>query len=80
MIRSEGLRYGGERMVLYGRGATIWANRLPEGCSGLHPTDTLSVRTIGTRYCRGDLLLSSNPGSGTQGPGCLLGDFVPYRR
>ncbi len=78
--RTEGLRYGGERTVLYGRGRTIWANRLSQRCSGLRPNHAFKISSIGAQYCRGDLLTSADPVSGTAGPGCFLDDFIPYRK
>lgn len=78
--RTEALRYAGERTIVYGRGRTVWVNRLGAGCAGIHPADTLIVRAVGGRYCRGDLLQSTSATSRAQGPGCYLSDFVPYVR
>lgn len=78
--RSESLRHGGARTIVYGRGQIVWVNRLGAACAGLHPTDTLIVRTVGGRYCRGDLLQSISATGRAQGPGCYLNDFVPYHR
>lgn len=77
---NEALRYGRDRLILYGRGRTVWVNRLDQDCTGIRPTDVLVVQPLGNRYCQGDLLQSRDPVSGTAGPGCRLSAFVPYRR
>ena len=76
----EGLRYGADRLLLYGRGSLVWVNRLEKGCTGIRPTDVLVLRPLGNRYCRGDLVQSFDATSRTPGPGCRLGDFIPNRR
>jgi hypothetical protein len=78
--RSEALRLSGDRTILYGRGRTIWVNRVGTDCNGIRRSDILIVEPIGAQYCRGDRLRSLDPVSRVPGPGCLLGDFVPYRR
>lgn len=65
--------------LLYGTGKRIWANHLAPGC-GFNRGDVLVVQTIGSDYCRGDLVNSFDPVSRIPGPGCRLGDFVPYTR
>ena len=59
---------------------TIWVSRLPGGCPGLRPLDTLIVETQGTQYCRSDRFRSIQPGTTIPGPHCVLGPFTPYRR
>lgn len=78
--QNEPLRLGAERTILYGRGRTIWVNRLGPDCTGIGPNDILIAEPVGASYCRGDRLRSLDPVSRVPGPGCLLGDFVPYRR
>ena len=78
--RTEGLRLGGERVILYGGGRTLWVNRLGEDCMGMNRNDILVVEPVGGSYCQGDRVRSVDPVSRLPGPGCILGDFVPYRR
>ena len=79
--RSESLRVASEdrHTLLYGRGRTVWANRLGPGC-GFNRGDVLVIRPIGSSYCRGDLVRSFDPVSRFPGPSCYLGDFFPYAR
>jgi hypothetical protein len=80
ILQNEALRLGGERVVVYGRGRTLWVNRLSTGCAGMRPNDILIVEPIGGSYCRGDRIRSIDPISRIPGPGCRLADFVPFRR
>jgi len=77
--RGEALRVaeGDRNMLLYGGGGTIWANRLPQGCT-MGSRDVLIVEPIGSQFCRGDLVRSIDALSHLSGPACALGDFVPY--
>lgn len=70
---------GDTHKLLYRRGRTVWANDLGPDC-GFAANDTLVVHPIGSSYCRGDLVRSIDPASGTRGPACFLNDFVPYTR
>ena len=65
-------------MLLYSRGATIWANNLGPEC-GFSVNDTLISEPL-SHYCRGDLVRSFDHMSNIPGPTCVLGDFVPYTR
>ncbi|GAA3889310.1 hypothetical protein GCM10022276_05520 [Sphingomonas limnosediminicola] len=65
--------------LLYGRGRTIWLNRLAGQCS-LNATYTLVTESIGSSYCRGDRVRSFDNFTHIPGNSCILGDFVPYRR
>jgi hypothetical protein len=42
--------------------------------------DILVTYPIGSQYCRGDITRTIDRISRMPGPGCVLGDFVPYRR
>ena len=77
---NEPLRLGADRVVLYGRGRTLWVNRLSEDCAGMRRNDILIVEPVGGSYCRGDRVRSVDPISRLPGPGCRLNDFVPFRR
>lgn len=78
--QSESFRLGAERTLLYGRGGTVWVNRLGPDCAGIRPNAILITEPVSAQYCRGDRVRSLDPISRVPGPGCLLGDFVPYRR
>lgn len=80
IVRAEPLRLADPHTVLYGHGRTIWVNRFDGTCGGMRVGDTLIVNTIGSRYCRGNLVRSVDPVSHLPGPACNLGDFVPYTR
>src|SRR5438270_11531294 len=79
--QSESLRVSetDRRMLIYGSGRTIWANPLPPAC-GFRYDDVLVMEPFGSSYCRGDLVRSIDRTSHIPGPGCVLGDFMPYRR
>jgi hypothetical protein len=81
IVRTEPLRLaeGDAHMLLYGRGTTIWANSLGPGC-GFSYSDTLITESHDGRYCRGDLVRSTDGISRVPGPTCVLGEFVPYKR
>ena len=64
--------------LLYGRGKTIWLNRLAGQCS-LNATHTLVTEAIGASYCRGDRVRSFDNFTRIPGNSCILGDFIPYR-
>ncbi len=79
--RTEALRVseGAPGILIYGRGPTIWATRLDPGCGFSH-SDVLITQSHDGRYCRGDLVRSTDGISNIPGPTCVLGEFVPYRR
>lgn len=80
IIQAEGLRIDDGNRLLYGHGRTVWVNSFSESCTGLRQGDTLVVESIGSRYCRGDIVRTTGPVSRIPGPACILGDFVPYTR
>jgi hypothetical protein len=67
------------RLLLYGRGRTIWANRLAPSCE-IDFNDILVTDPTGPHYCRGDLVRSIDRVSRVPGAACKLGEFVPYTR
>lgn len=77
---SEGLRVVDEQTLLYGRGRTLYVNRLQSACPAIEPLGTLITEVYGGQLCRGDRVRGLEPGASIPGPSCLLGDFVPYRR
>lgn len=68
------------RTLVYRHGRTLWVNRLPDSCPGLHAMSRLVIEVHGSRYCRGDRFRADEPGLSVPGPTCLLGRFTPYRR
>ena len=82
IIQGDALRLAeGQRLILiYGRGKTIWVNRLGGSCAGLEHDYSLIVDPIGAHYCRGDRVRSIDPVSRVPGATCFLGDFIPYTR
>lgn len=64
--------------LIYGNGATVWANRLGQCAFG--NGDVLVTEPTGPYYCRGDLVRSFDRTSHIPGPTCVLGEFIPYRR
>jgi hypothetical protein len=77
--QGEALRFAGPHAVIYGNGRTIYLNPLP-GCSPIKSSDILVLEPIGSRYCRGDFVRTRDNVTGLPGPGCRLGDFIPYSR
>jgi hypothetical protein len=65
-------------VLLYGNGRTIWTNQLGQCLFGRD--DVLVTEPVGSQYCRGDIVRSFDRQSRIPGPGCVLGDFVPYTR
>ena len=66
-------------VLVYGSGRTIWANQLGPSC-GFGRDDVLVTEPIGSYHCRGDIVRSFDRYSHIPGPGCILGEWVPYRR
>lgn len=75
----EGLRIAGPHALVYGTGRTVWLNNVP-ACSTLHNSDILVLEPIGSRYCAGDFVRTRDPVSKLPGPGCRLGEFIPFTR
>ena len=67
------------RILLYGKGRTIWANRVAPACE-INVSDILVTDPIGPYYCRGDLVRSFDRINRVPGAACKLGEFVPYTR
>jgi hypothetical protein len=65
--------------LLYGRGRTIWANRVGPGCS-FSGNDILVSEPIGSYYCRGEVVRSFDRFTRIPANSCRLGDFVAYTR
>ena len=75
----EALRVAGPQDLIYGTGRTVWLNKVP-ACSALRRTDILVLEPIGSRYCAGDVVRTRDPVSKLPGPGCRLGEFIPFTR
>jgi hypothetical protein len=69
-------------MLLYRvSGRLVYQNRLRGSCPGLVRRDDIMVmETFGSQYCRGDIIRLVDRYSGINGPACVLGEFVPYRK
>jgi type IV pilus biogenesis protein CpaD/CtpE len=77
--QGESLRIAGPHSLVYGNGRVVYLNAVPQ-CSTLRRSHVLVLEPIGSRYCRGDFVRTRDNVSGLPGPGCRLGDFVPYTR
>lgn len=77
--QGESLRIVGPHSLVYGNGRVVYVNDVPQ-CSTLRTSHILVLEPIGSRYCRGDFVRTRDNVSGLPGPGCRLGDFVPYTR
>jgi hypothetical protein len=64
--------------LIYRADSTVWANHVAP-CS-FSSNDVLVLEPTGSSYCEGDIVRSFKPAGGIQGPSCVLGPFVPYRR
>jgi len=65
--------------LIYNDGRTTWANELARYCR-FRIDDVLVTQPIGSQYCRGDIVRSFDRTSHIPGPGCVFGDFVPYKK
>lgn len=79
-VPNESFRIASPNALIYGAGRTIWLNVPPGDCRGLRESDVLVTTPVNGQYCRGDLVRSVDRYSKIPGPGCRLGDFIPYTR
>jgi hypothetical protein len=75
-----GNRSAGEGAVIFGSGSRVFVNRPPAGCPLVRDGRALSLRTIGSQLCRGDIVSVFDPVNGMNFGSCGLGDFTPYER
>jgi hypothetical protein len=75
---SNSLRLTDSHRIVYGSGSTIWLNTAV--CDGSSRNDIIVTYPLGSQHCRGDIVRTVDRLSQIPGPGCVLGDFVPYRR
>lgn len=62
-------------------GKLVYRNKLANSCPGLaRDNDIMVMRSYGTGTCKGDFFHLVDRSSGIQGPTCVLGEFVPYRK
>lgn len=80
VLPGESLRMLDEGRLVYGSGRTLWVNRLRGQCPGLDRMDALALEATGSQYCSGDKVRPLEPVTGTAGPFCILGEFIPYTR
>ena len=64
--------------IVAGSGSVVWLNTAV--CGGSSGNDILVAYPFGSQHCRGDIARTMDRLSHIPGPGCVLGDFVPYRR
>ena len=68
------------RALSYRYGTTVYRTQIQSECPRLRPQSTISVNTIGDRYCSGDRISVIEPGARLPGHICTIGPFTPYRR
>lgn len=62
-------------------GRLVYRNDLRGSCPGLaRDSDIMVVRQFGSSTCSGDFFQLVDRTSGIQGPTCIFGEFVPYRK
>jgi hypothetical protein len=80
-LRSDQYRsvqpYAGTILYVAGRGR-LWRNDVRGNCAGLARGDPILVKTVGGRYCEGDIVETRNRGFVTGS--CTLGKFTPWTR
>ena len=72
-------RVVGDAVIYEGPGTMVYLNRTSGGCNTQAGRSLVSSNPTGN-LCRGDIVRSVDPVSGTDWGSCTLGDFVPYRR
>lgn len=78
LLRSHRIVAGA--MLFEGAGDVVWVNDGGGSCQALAFGRAIRTRTPSSQLCRGDIVTAFEPVSGTEYGGCVLGDFVPYRR
>ena len=67
--------------ILYKNGRDLVFRNDPEGgCQGLDSSRGIVVSSIGSDYCRGDLVRVFDRTTGTTLSSCSYSDFIPYTR
>lgn len=66
--------------VVYGRGRTLYVNRLGGDCNGLRPETIMITRTTIGQFCRGDIVTFVDNASTIPRGSCGFGDFERYER
>lgn len=62
-------------------GRLVYRNDLRSSCPGLaRDSDIMVIRQFGSSTCSGDFFHLVDRSTGIQGPTCVLGEFVPYRK
>lgn len=71
-----------DNILLYrANGNLVYRNDLRSSCPGLaRDSDIMVIRQFGSSTCSGDFFHLVDRSSGIQGPTCVLGEFVPYRK
>jgi hypothetical protein len=75
------IRVSDDLLLFRQSGKLVYQNRLRAPCPGLADDDDILVtEQFGSQKCSGDLIRLVDRISGFQGPSCILGDFIPYRK
>lgn len=70
-----------ENTIIFRRGATMYVNHPPGGCTGLgNPFYALVTKSVGPGPCRGDIAQVMDLQNHVFIGACSLGDFIPYGR
>ena len=67
-------------MLFKGPGGTVYVNEGIAGCRALALGRAIRAGGPTGRLCRGDIVTAFDPVSGAEFGGCMLGEFVPWRR
>ncbi len=75
------IRISDDTLLYRSSGRLVYMNKLRWSCPGLaRDNDILVVESFGSQLCSGDHVRLVDRVSGIQGPSCVLGEFVPYRK
>ena len=71
---------GGNAILFDGPGGIVYVNRARGSCPPIRPWHAIQHRSSGTRLCTGELIRVFDPQTGVEYGGCMLSEFVPWRR
>lgn len=67
-------------LLFKGPSGTVYVNEGIAGCRALALGRAIRAGGPTGRLCRGDIVTAFDPVSGAEFGGCMLGEFVPWRR
>lgn len=80
VLGTDGLHAVSDGLLLYRVNRDLtYRNDLSGSCTGISRGATMILQPTNDQYCRNDILWSVDLTTGMRGPGCTLGDFIPYR-